>query len=103
MNRKIPEPLSDAQVSELRALVASLDFVFAKTMAEIPHWYITRFKYPDAYQTLSLAIRQHGIRGEFAGRRYRYMHLDGWKYWEFWPVINRVEAIPSESPCGAPR
>jgi hypothetical protein len=90
MKRNPPEPLSEAQAQELRALIGSLDWTFARTMAEIPHEYIVRFTYPDAFQTLSEAIRRHGVPGEFDGRRYRYLHLDGWRYWQFRIILNRA-------------
>jgi len=89
-----------------------LQFVFAKTMPEIPHEYVIRraesAKGPgnwDAFTTLWKTIAERGVAGTFTGtdgrtRRYKYWYRgDGWRYWCMgpkWPyLINRarVEGI----------
>lgn len=87
-----PEPLGEAQAQELRDLVDSLNFVFAKTLSHIPHWYMRRADDEMAFQYLRRAIKRYGVWGEFRGYTYRYLYLDEFKYWEIppVPVINRA-------------
>jgi hypothetical protein len=89
-----PEPLPEAGAAELRDVIARLTFIFAKTMADIPHEYVVRTTDNEAaYAALLAAIRTHGVPGEFRGRRFRYLYPgDGWRYWQIapYPLINRA-------------
>jgi hypothetical protein len=91
-----PEPLSEARAAELREVIARLTFVFAKTLAWMPHEYVVRTADNQAtYGELVAAIRRHGIPGQFRGRRYKYLYPgDGWRYWWMgpkYPLINRAK------------
>lgn len=80
-----------------------LEFVFAKTMPEIPHEYVIRRPASakgagnwDAFMTLWRTIAERGVPGSFNGRRYKYWYRgDGWRYWCMgpkWPyLINRAK------------
>ena len=85
------EPLSPERAQELRELISTLNFIFAKTLAHIPHEYMRRNDNEAAFQILGEAIRRHGAPGEFRGHRYRYLYLDEWKYWE-------IAALPDHQP-----
>jgi hypothetical protein len=89
-----PEPLSEERAQQLRALIATLHFRFAKTLAHMPHEYVARTSDNQAaYAALLEAIRTYGVPGEFEGRRYRYLYPgDGWRYWQIppYPIINRA-------------
>jgi hypothetical protein len=71
------------EIVELREAVKGLPFRFAKTMPEVPHWYIMRSPEIEAvYVRLFHAIHQHGYTGTFRGRKNKYLELgDGFKYW----------------------
>jgi integrase len=74
----------------------SLKFKFAKTMPEIPHFYVVRSAGNNAeYQALSERIAKEGIMETWKnGKQYRYWYdpAGQWRYWEIYPVINRVRA-----------
>jgi hypothetical protein len=76
----------------------SLEFVFAKTMPDIPHRYVKRTPAnEEAYVRLFRTIQERGQPGRFRGRRYRYWFCEnGYKYWamtsllaQCW-IINRA-------------
>ena len=78
----------------------NLNFVFAKTMPEIPHYYVKRTPENEKdYVALFNAIRKFGRVQKWRGRPYRYWHPgDGYKYWamtsetrQSW-IINRATA-----------
>ena len=81
--------MTDIDLDTLRDLVARLDWRFAKTMPEAPHWYIVRDPSNEAlYVKLFAAVKQHGTLawyqppGRGRGYQQRYLKLrDGFKYW----------------------
>jgi hypothetical protein len=68
---------------ELRLAVEPLNWVFAKTMPENPHFYIVRGPHNEnVYAALFTAIRERGDDAPYGRTTYRYLRLgDGWKYW----------------------
>jgi hypothetical protein len=59
----------------------TLEFQFAKTMADIPHWYIVRTPENETeYVELWLKIGEHGVWEQFQGKAYQYYYHDGYKY-----------------------
>ena len=62
----------------------TLQFRFAKTMAETPHAYVVRTRANEGeYVKLFGLITEHGVWEVWRknGRRYQYYYRDGWKYW----------------------
>jgi hypothetical protein len=61
----------------------NLNFVFAKTMAEIPHYYVKRsVENEKDYVALFNTILKVGVVQKWRGHRYRYWYRgDGYKYW----------------------
>jgi hypothetical protein len=90
---RAPLPLSPEQAAGLVQLAASMEFVFASTMPEMPHWYAKRTRANGAaFDELWRAVLKYGVLGYYEGRRNRYLALpDGFKYWLIppSPVINR--------------
>jgi len=84
-------------MTELKNAVATLDWRFAKTMPQWPHWYIVRCpEIEDVYVELFHATIMHGKWEYFLKRPQQYLYLgDGFKYWrmtDFLPesrIINR--------------
>jgi hypothetical protein len=75
--------MQEHELAALRADVVGLNWIFAKTMPHIPHWYIVRSPVNEAvYVRLFEAWREHATPGTFQGSKYKYLHLrDGFKYW----------------------
>jgi hypothetical protein len=85
---RIPEPISEVRAVEVRAIVDALQWRAATSeqYRDIPHEYtVRRPAVETAYVALYEAIRRHGITERFERHGkvayYRYLHLDGWKYW----------------------
>jgi hypothetical protein len=64
-----------------------------------PHSYIVEWEAPALYQEMQALITAHGYDVEFRGFTYRYVHLDGFKYWTVPPVLSR-EPLPVEAMDG---
>jgi hypothetical protein len=78
----------------------ALQFRFAKTMPEIPHFYVVRSAENNAeYEALFMRIAQEGVWEEFQGKPYQYLYIGPWKYWRMDDelaksmVINRAKVI----------
>jgi len=67
------------------AFVEAAEWTFAKTMPRIPHWYTVRGRTapPDEqWFTWAVAYLQEvGEPRRFGRRVFRYVILDGWRYW----------------------
>ncbi|MDP1624452.1 MAG: hypothetical protein Q8L64_01655 [bacterium] len=55
----------------------------------LEHEYILSEKYPESFQLLSNAIDQYGYEESFYSKIYRYLNLDGFRYWHFDTLVNR--------------
>ena len=86
-----PPDRYDAEASPLlvqraRDYAAVADWRFARTMANIPHWYCMRERaYPAglgaAHEALFLLIKWHGYPRQFYSKTFMTIDLDGWKIW----------------------
>src|SRR5687768_14602753 len=68
----------------MRAYVASVEWIFAKTMAATPHEYTLRRKAPGReaeFEAVVMFIRQTGYKKKFKATTYTYIDLDGYCYW----------------------
>jgi len=76
-------------LEELKQEVAALQWTFAKTMPQWPHWYIVRGpSIESAYVWLFQTTVAQGRQEYFFKRRQQYLYLgDGWKYWR---MTNRL-------------
>lgn len=81
---------------ELLARLRAAPWRWAKTYAlTAPHYYLLRKDDADLVETLKALIRTQGyVKPWKDGRPYRYLDLDGWKYWAFNTLVNR-EPLPS--------
>lgn len=79
-----------------------LDFIqtshwrFAKTMPEHPHEYIVRSWQPDhdaVFMRLVMLIHDQGYDGQFYIATYRYLDIDGWKYWTMDQILAETTLI----------
>jgi len=55
----------------------------------LEHEYILRKNHPEIIAALSKAIDDHGHDESFYSQTYRYMILDGYRYWHFDTLVNR--------------
>ena len=74
-------------------LIENNDWIFAKTMPEIPHYYIVRDNLSVENQKLfdefKLFIKEKGYAGKFYTKEYQYINIEGYKYWIIDNILNR--------------
>lgn len=81
-------------LKQIRKLINSLNWQFAKTMPEIPHGYIVIDHYPakaDEINKFIKEIENNGYSKSFYGKNYKYLEVNGYKYWVIENIINRAK------------
>lgn len=78
------------------AFLAAQNWVFAKTMPHNPHEYTVRKNWAsdDDFVFVVQYIRQHGYTGQFEGRTYTYLDVNGHFYWTMGAPINKPDGSP---------
>lgn len=74
-------------------------WTFAKSMSDIPHWYVVRQKCTSQkqFEELVMYIRENGYEEKFYGKTYIYCNIGEYKYWtmgnplEITKIINRAK------------
>lgn len=80
--------------AEIRKLIGSLNWTFAKSMPEIPHEYIVIENYPEKSNQIEefiAEIEKNGYEKSFYSKTYKYLEIDGYKYWVIGNIINRAK------------
>lgn len=69
-------------------------WVFAKTMAEIPHYYIVRDNLSEndkkLFDEFDVFIKKNGYSTKFYSKQYTYFNLGNYKYWVIENILNRA-------------
>lgn len=84
---------------QVQYVLESQEWIFAKTMANIPHSYTIKKKWDSSalYEACFHYINKHGIVEYFYGKPYKYLYLGNYKYWAMTDdvnvsgILNRVE------------
>ena len=81
--------------------VESQEWIFAKTMAEIPHYYCLkkRIADPEEFFWFVRLMEANSEEGQFYGKTYRYFYLGEWKYWMMDPTPEECDLINREKLC----
>lgn len=77
---------------EIKKFIDSVKWQFAKTMPEIPHEYIVTDNYPEKSDEIESFIKQIDEKGytkSFYNKKYKYLKINGYKYWVIENIINR--------------
>jgi len=68
-------------------------FIFAKTMPEIPHFYVVKDNLNDndkkLFDEFAIYITKYGYTKMFYGKEYNYLEEDKYKYWIIENILNR--------------
>jgi len=72
-------------------------WVFAKTMSEIPHYYIVRDDLPEndkkLFDEFGVFIKKNGYTTEFYSKQYTYFNIGNYKYWVIENILNRATIV----------
>lgn len=75
-------------------------WVFAKTMAEIPHYYIVRDNLSEndkkLFDEFDVFIKKNGFTKKFYSKQYTYYNIGNYKYWVIENILNRAESEPKK-------
>ena len=90
--------LNQADLARVRAYIQSVEWRFAKTMPQWPHFY-TIFEWNQdkaaEYYYFAYLIHQHGVIIPGGENRWSYLQVDGYKYWVIDNVLNRADPKPN--------
>ena len=85
-NKELPE--------ELKSFIKNSKWIFAKTMPEIPHYYIVRDSLSDddkkLFDEFDKYIEINGYSKKFYSKEYTYLDIDEYKYWVIDNILNRA-------------
>lgn len=79
---------------KIEKYIASVKWQFAKSMPEIPHEYIVIENYPEKTEETNkfiAEINKNGYIKNFYSKEYKYLEIDGYKYWVIENIINRAK------------
>ena len=81
------------ELKEVKEMLLSQEWIFAKTMPNNPHEYCLRknFKSDEEFVNLVMFIRTEGVKEKYKGYYYPVLYLDEWKYWTFYYPINNPD------------
>ena len=82
-------------IQSLNNFINSQNWIFAKTMAEIPHWYCLKSLCEDEgeWKWFVRIIEEYGVDGVFYGRIYKYLYWGDYRYWMMDPTPEECDLI----------
>lgn len=81
-------------MDEVLQAIDNLEFVYAKSMPKIPHYYtVKNDKNKKHYETLFRYILKNGYIEKFYNKEYRYCDIGLYKYWLMSEDINVSKII----------
>lgn len=90
--------------SEIKQIIARFNWRFAKSMNDIPHWYIVKNKKDkrdaEDYEKLYMYIFENHYIRYFYGKPYKYCDIGDYSYWIMTDdiresiIINRAKIAP---------
>ena len=79
----------------LNDFINSQNWIFAKTMADIPHWYClkSQCESDSAWDWFVRFMDEYGIEGSFCGKTYKYLYWGEYRYWMIDPTPEECDLI----------
>jgi hypothetical protein len=79
--------------SDIENFIKRNKWVFAKTMPEIPHYYIVRDNLSEddkkLFDEFEVFIKNNGYTNKFYSKEYTYFNIGHYKYWVIENILNR--------------
>ena len=93
-----PAPSTDSPMTEAEALdfVNANKWTFAKTMSEIPHFWMVLKDARDPAEFDRFVRRLYAVGKPMRWRKTKvrlYLDIDGWRYWTMDPTIESTDLI----------
>lgn len=81
--------------SLISRFIESQQWIFAKTMADIPHWYCLKRNCENAEDWLWFVrlMDEYGVEGKFYGKTYKYFYWGDYRYWMMDPTPEECDLI----------
>lgn len=89
-------PIDEMEYKDLlNKFINSQEWIFAKTMADIPHWYCLKrnCEDTDAWLWFVRCIDRYGVEGNFYGKIYCYLYWGEYRYWYMDPSAESCDLI----------
>lgn len=90
----VAEPVKD-YIRFVECFIDELPWTFAKTMSEIPHYYVVRDNLSNdgqkTFDAFNKYIESNGYSALFDSKSYTYLNLGEYKYWIIGKILNRAK------------
>lgn len=83
----------ETDLQHLAAFIDANEWTFAKTMPNLPHWYVVRGKHEGDFDRAVETIRRWGTERAFGRRRFTYLAVDEHEYWTMGAPIHETTII----------
>ena len=81
---------------KISLFIRSVNWTFAKTMPQIPHWYTVKEWHPELagdFECFVRHIQDNGYSEIFMGKSYKYFDVGEYKYWTMDPSVDETDLI----------
>lgn len=82
-------------IKDFEKFINRNEWVFAKTMPELPHYYIIKDSLSEndkeLFDKFEVFIRNNGYTAKFYSKEYTYFNIGNYKYWVMENILNRAE------------
>lgn len=82
-------------ITRVNNFIESQQWIFAKTMADIPHWYCLKRNSDNPVEWLWFVrlMNEYGVEGTFCGKKYKYLYWGEYRYWMMDPTPEECDLI----------
>jgi hypothetical protein len=91
--KRLAKPSRD-EIARARAYINSMDWRFARSMPQWPHWYVVReWGSAREFDFIARLIKKFGYPDRWGTRRNSYLVIGKFKYWIDEEVLNRAAPL----------
>lgn len=87
--------------NDIETFINRSKWIFAKTMPEIPHYYIIRDYLSEddkkLFDDFNVFIKKNGYQATFCSKQYTYFNIGNYQYWVIENILNRVKMVDSKT------
>ena len=91
--KKLAKP-SKGEIARAREYIKAMDWRFARSMPQWPHWYVFREDgSAREFDFIARLLKKFGYEDIWGRRKDSYMLIGRFKYWVIEDVLNRAEPL----------